>query len=200
MDLRPVVRSNTQYCILYMYIRRRRVPRVYIYIYFYFFVSTAQQVRGVSAVNGSGFRGRRRERYGEIYTYIIYTYTIIIIITGTYGMESALWDISSDDIIYTGDGNKHFHYPTWWTPSPPPNHIREHTHTQTHPAVDGTRFRRITIYFFFVTTQSFFLMHSASPPGLHPKTPSVVARDGFASWKLRKKSQKHKQFFLPVFS
>lgn len=60
---------------------------VFMDIYIIFFVSTAQQVRGVSAVNGSGFREILRERYGDIYIYI---YTIIIIITGTYGIESAL--------------------------------------------------------------------------------------------------------------
>lgn len=41
-------------------------------IFIYFFVSTTQQVRGVSAVNGSGFRERQRRtrraiRQGDVY-------------------------------------------------------------------------------------------------------------------------------------
>lgn len=52
---------------MHIYIYEDVAFLVFIYIYnIFFFVSTAQQVRGVSAVNGSGFRERRRERYGEI--------------------------------------------------------------------------------------------------------------------------------------
>lgn len=76
----------------------------------------------------------------------IYIYTIIII-TGTYGTESALWDISSDDIIYTGGRNKHFHYPTWWTPFL----FKSHTHTLwlTVHTLEG-------LTFFFCYHYSFF--------------------------------------------
>lgn len=103
------------------------------------------------------------EKDGENATGRYYIYTIIIIIiiiTGTYGIErqrvhyeiflrttlcirATVISIS----IILRDG-------------PPPHRI-----TYTHPAVDGTRFIEGLQFFFFFVFIILFLMHSASPPG-----------------------------------